>query len=73
MIHAGLGKVGFEDEALAANFAAFTAAILNSRPRGLKGSGMSGYINTMHLSSTMGRGYPVALGSALQAVQTAKG
>lgn len=64
-MHAGLGKVSFEAEALRANMAAFTAAILAARPKGLKGTGLGGYILTATLSSTMGPGVPVDLSSLL--------
>lgn len=63
VLHAGIGKRSFSDEKLVENVEAFIAAVLESRPKGIKGSGMAGYILKAYLSSTMGPSYPVALQS----------
>lgn len=71
-VHAGIGKASFPSEHLYGNFGSFASAILNARPKGVKGSGASGYIQAVHLSSTMGSSVPVTLPSVLAAVQRAK-
>lgn len=50
IIHAGIGKVSFSDEALVENLRAFMVALSNSKPEGQKGK----YIVGAHLTSTMG-------------------
>jgi ribosomal protein L1 len=72
VVHAGVGKVSFPTEHLLANIGAFAAAVLNARPKGVKGSGASGYVLTANVSSTMGPGIPVAVASIAQAAQAAK-
>jgi large subunit ribosomal protein L1 len=52
IIHAGIGKASFSEEALAQNVKAFIDAISKARPSGTKGT----YIQKMALSSTMGPG-----------------
>lgn len=50
IIHAGVGKVSFSQEALVANVQAFLTAIRNARPSGAKGT----YVRRVSLASTMG-------------------
>ncbi|MDR2458664.1 MAG: 50S ribosomal protein L1 [Holosporales bacterium] len=57
IIHAGLGKVSFSDEAIAENVKAFIDAIIKAKPAGAKGT----YMKKMTLSSTMGVGVVFAL------------
>ncbi|OQR85056.1 arginyl-tRNA synthetase [Thraustotheca clavata] len=52
IVHAGVGKVSFSDDALIENIRAFMVAIGDAKPEGAKGK----YIKAMHLSSTMGPG-----------------
>ncbi|OQR83728.1 50S ribosomal protein L1 [Achlya hypogyna] len=52
IVHAGVGKVSFTNEALIENIRAFMVAIGDAKPEGAKGK----YIKAMHLSSTMGPG-----------------
>ena len=52
LVHAGIGKASFGEEALAANARAFVAAINQAKPSGVKGT----YIRKVSLSSTMGPG-----------------
>lgn len=72
VLHAGLGKVSFSSENLQSNLGALCSAILNVRPKGVKGSGTSGYFIRAHLSSTMGRSVPVSVASLAQAMTTHK-
>lgn len=52
LVHAGVGKVSFADNALLENVKAFLSTIQKVRPAGVKGH----YIKRMSLSSTMGVG-----------------
>jgi large subunit ribosomal protein L1 len=59
IIHAGIGKVSFSETAILENAKAFISAITKARPSGVKGT----YINRVTLSSTMGPGVKVDLGT----------
>jgi large subunit ribosomal protein L1 len=59
IIHAGIGKVSFTDEAIVANVKALIEALNRSKPSGAKGQ----YIKKIALSSTMGPGVKVELSS----------
>ena len=61
ILHAGIGKISFSDEALLQNIKAFTDAVLKSKPAGAKGT----YVKRVALSSTMGPGVHVEPASAL--------
>jgi len=61
ILHAGVGKVSFSDEALLQNIKAFTDAVLKSKPAGAKGT----YVKRVAVSSTMGPGVHVEVASAL--------
>ena len=52
IIHAGIGKLSFTDEAIRANFDAFVDAIVKAKPAGAKGK----YLKKAALSSSMGPG-----------------
>ena len=52
IIHAGVGKASFSEEAIAANVKALVAAINRAKPSGAKGT----FIKKVSLSSTMGPG-----------------
>ena len=67
VLHAGVGKVSFGSEKLHSNVGALCSAILNVRPKGVKGSGMSGYFLSAALTSTMGSSVPVSVSSLSQA------
>ena len=71
-VHVGIGKVSFPTEHIQRNFGVLANALLNARPKGVKGSGANGYILGMSLSSTMGRGIPITMSSLLTAVQRGK-
>jgi large subunit ribosomal protein L1 len=55
IVHAGIGKASFGDEALAANIKAFADAVVKAKPSGAKGT----YVQKVALSSTMGPGVRV--------------
>lgn len=71
VVHVSIGKVSFSAEHLAANAGALIRAVLAVRPKGVKGSGASGFLLRANLSSTMGPGFGVSLLSLSQAAQTA--
>jgi len=55
IVHAGIGKASFTDEALLANVKALVDALSKAKPTGAKGT----YIKRIALSSTMGPGFKV--------------
>ena len=59
IVHAGVGKVSFSEAALLENIQAFVSAISRAKPSGAKGT----YIKRVALSSTMGPGVKVDVGS----------
>ena len=56
-IHAGVGKLSFDEEKLAANIHAFVEAVRTAKPSGVKGN----YINGVTVSATMSPGIPVSV------------
>src|SRR3990167_8236621 len=60
VIHAGIGKISFADDALAQNVRAFVDAVSRAKPAGAKGA----YLKKVSLSSTMGPGVSLDLSSA---------
>ena len=60
VIHAGVGKVSFDEGKLAENVRAFVDAVSRAKPAGAKGA----YLKKVSLSSTMGPGVSVDLVSA---------
>ncbi|ATC32975.1 50S ribosomal protein L1 [Caulobacter vibrioides] len=59
IVHAGIGKASFTDEALAINVKALIEALNRSKPSGAKGV----FIKRVGLSSTMGPGFKVDISS----------
>ncbi len=55
IVHAGVGKISFTDEAITANVKALVDALARAKPTGAKGT----YIKRISLSSTMGPGFKV--------------
>jgi large subunit ribosomal protein L1 len=59
IVHAGIGKASFTEDALVENLKAFVGAISRAKPTGVKGA----YIKRVSLSSTMGPGVKLELSS----------
>jgi large subunit ribosomal protein L1 len=59
IIHAGIGKVSFDEQKLLENARALADAVQKARPTGAKGT----YMRKVSLSSTMGPGIRVEVGS----------
>ncbi len=57
IIHGGIGKLSFSNEALKANFVAFVDAVVKSKPAGAKGK----YLQKVGLTSSMGPGLKIDL------------
>ncbi|CAI0554691.1 unnamed protein product [Linum tenue] len=69
IVHVGLGKASFSEESLRENIGAFMNALLQSKPAGLKKtSKYAGYVNSFHICSTMGEGFPISIQSLSKAV-----
>ncbi|MES1179834.1 MAG: 50S ribosomal protein L1, partial [Hyphomicrobium sp.] len=52
IVHAGVGKASFTEEALVQNIKAFVDAVVKAKPTGSKGT----YLKKVSVSSTMGPG-----------------
>jgi large subunit ribosomal protein L1 len=59
IVQAGVGKASFTEDAIVKNVMAFVDSVLKARPTGAKGT----YMKKISLSSTMGPGVKIALGS----------
>ena len=59
IVHAGVGKASFTEQALIENVKAFVGAISRAKPSGAKGT----YIRKVSLSSTMGPGMKLEIGT----------
>jgi len=59
IVHAGVGKASFTDEAITTNVKALMDALARAKPSGAKGI----YIKHVSLSSTMGPGFKVDMAS----------
>ena len=60
VVHAGIGKVSFDDGKLAENVRAFVDAVSKAKPTGAKGS----YMKKVVISSTMGPGVTIDVDNA---------
>ncbi len=56
-VHAGLGKMSFDEDKLVANITAFVEAIRAAKPSGVKGN----YIKSITVAGTMTPGVPVSM------------
>ncbi|XP_027908786.1 uncharacterized protein LOC114168238 [Vigna unguiculata] len=73
ILHVGLGKVSYKEDALRENISAFMNAVLLAKPAGLKKtSKYAGYVLSVHISSTMGPGFPVSIQSLSKAADNYK-
>jgi large subunit ribosomal protein L1 len=63
IVHAGVGKASFTEQALVENVLAFTDAVIKAKPTGAKGT----YLQTISLSSTMGIGVRIEPGTLSRA------
>ena len=61
IVHAGIGKASFNEQALEANVRAFVTAISRAKPSGAKGT----YIKKVAISSTMGPGIKLDIADAI--------
>jgi len=59
IVQAGVGKASFGEQALVENVRAFVDSVAKARPQGAKGT----YLKKISLSSTMGPGVKISLGS----------
>ena len=59
IVHAGIGKASFAEDALAENLRALIDAVIKAKPAGAKGT----YLKRIALSSTMGPGLRVTVGN----------
>ncbi|MFG6562265.1 MULTISPECIES: 50S ribosomal protein L1 [unclassified Sulfitobacter] len=60
VVHAGVGKLSFDEAKLVENIRAFVGAVSKAKPAGAKGT----YMKKINLSSTMGPGVSVAVENA---------
>src|SRR5207247_638378 len=56
-VHAGVGKISFEEDKIVANVTSFVDAIRAAKPTGIKGN----YVKSITLSSTMGPGIKLTM------------
>ncbi|HEV2188862.1 MAG TPA: 50S ribosomal protein L1 [Stellaceae bacterium] len=66
IVHAGVGKASFTEDALVDNVRAFVGAITRAKPTGVKGT----YISRVSVSSTMGPGVKVDLSGLADEART---
>jgi large subunit ribosomal protein L1 len=59
IVHVGVGKVSFDEKAISENVRALVDSVVKAKPSGAKGT----YLKKISLSSTMGPGVKVSLGS----------
>ncbi|RTK92365.1 MAG: 50S ribosomal protein L1 [Rickettsiales bacterium] len=57
IVHAGLGKISFNEEDLVKNVEAFVSSVIKAKPAGAKGT----YVKKIHMSTTMGPSVKVDL------------
>ena len=62
IVHVGVGKASFDDKAISENVRALVDSVVKAKPSGVKGT----YLKKVSLSSTMGPGVKISLGSVAQ-------
>jgi large subunit ribosomal protein L1 len=67
IVHAGVGKASFTEQALVENIKAFVDAVTKAKPAGSKGT----YIKKVSVSSTMGPGLKLDTGTVVSATPAA--
>jgi large subunit ribosomal protein L1 len=67
IVHAGVGKASFTEQALVENIRAFVDAVTKAKPAGSKGT----YIKKVSVSSTMGPGLKLDTGTVVSATPAA--
>ena len=67
IIHAGVGKVSFDDKKLIENINAFISTIQRARPAGAKGT----YVKKVSLSTTMGPGLKIDMAAEAEQAKAA--
>jgi large subunit ribosomal protein L1 len=60
IIHCGVGKISFDEKAIAENVRALVGAVVKAKPAGVKGT----YFKSMAMTSTMGPGLKIDTASA---------
>jgi large subunit ribosomal protein L1 len=63
IIHAGIGKASFSEDAIVQNVRALIDAVVKAKPSGAKGT----YVKRISLSSTMGPGVKIDTAEAISA------
>ena len=63
IVHAGVGKASFSEDAIAQNIKVFVDAIVKAKPSGAKGA----YVKRIAVSSTMGPGVKIDIAAATEA------
>jgi len=66
IVHAGVGKASFSEDALSGNIRAFVDAVVKAKPTGAKGT----YLKRVSLSSTMGPGIKLDLATVVPGSQS---
>jgi len=61
VVHAGIGKASFTEDAIEKNVQAFVDALMKAKPSGIKGT----YMKKISLTSTMGPGVDIDISSAI--------
>ncbi len=61
LVHGGIGKASFSEEAILENLRAFVDAVVKAKPSGAKGT----FVNKIALSSTMGPGIRIEVASLI--------
>lgn len=56
IVHAGIGKTSFEEDAIVENASCLMASVLQNRPKGKGAPAISNYIKRVYLSTTMSEG-----------------